>query len=106
MLIIPTSAVPNQTLLAQLGGQTAEINVYQEAYGLFVDLYVAGTLIIGGVVAQNLNRIVRDAYLGFTGDLIFGDTQGTDDPVYWGLGTRWLLAYLGETDLTAAGFAA
>ena len=57
-------------------------------------------LIIGGVVAQNRNRIVRSAYLGFVGDFEFVDTQGTDDPIWNGLGTRWLLYYLAPADVT------
>lgn len=99
MLIVPLRALPNQTLQVQLAGQPCTINVYQQAYGLFTDLYVAGGLIIGGVICRNLNRIVRSAYLGFTGDLVFGDTQGTSDPLYTGLGSRWQLAYLAEGDV-------
>lgn len=101
MLIIPTQPLPNQTLQVQLDGQACTINLYQQSYGLYCDLYVNGVLIIGGVICENLNRIVRSLYLGFGGDLIVGDTQGTSDPLYWGLGSRWLLAYLEESDLPA-----
>lgn len=99
MQIIPVQAVPNQTLQVQLGDQACTIDVFQNAYGLFVNLYVGDTLIIAGVIALNLNRIVRSAYLGFSGDICFGDTQGTTDPIFTGLGTRYLLAYLAPSDL-------
>ena len=102
-LIIPITANPSQTLTTQLSGQTSQINIYQKRTGLFVDLYVNNSLIIGGVIAQNLNRIVRYAYLGFQGDLAFNDTQGNDDPIYTGLGSRWQLLYLTPADLTALG---
>jgi len=101
MQIIPLQAVPSQNIVIQLGGQNCSINVYQNAYGLFCDLYVSNALVIGGVVCQNLNRIVRDLYLGFIGDLCFQDTQGALDPVYTGLGTggRYLFCYLQTSDL-------
>jgi hypothetical protein len=41
--------------------------------------------------------------VGFIGDLIFIDTQGTSDPNYTGLGSRFLLAYLSPTDLATLG---
>ncbi len=80
------------------------LNVYQFAYGLFVDVYLGPTLVIGGVICENRNRIVRSAYLGFVGDLAFVDSQGSEDPVYTGLGGRWQLVYLEEADLEALGF--
>lgn len=66
---------------------------------MFVDLYVSNAPIILGAIAQNLNRIVRSLYLGFIGDFWFADTQGTSDPDYTGLGSRFLLQYLEASDL-------
>jgi hypothetical protein len=99
VLEIPVQPVPNQTLQAQLGGQNCRINIAQKNTGLYVDLYVDESLVIGGVIGQNENRIVRSEYLGFIGDLAFVDTRGTTDPVYTGLGSRFKLIYLEETDL-------
>ena len=91
---IPINAVPSQALKVVLGGQICTINIYQKSTGLFLDLYVNDALIIGGALCLNGVNIVRDAYLGFVGDLVFSDTQGADAPVYTGLGSRWLLFYL------------
>lgn len=102
MQIIPTQPIPNQTLQVQLALQPCTIDIRQLLYGIFVDVYVGGTLIIAGVLAENLNRIVRSAYLGFVGDLVFFDTEigvGGDDPIYTGLGSRFILIYLEETEL-------
>lgn len=66
---------------------------------MFLDLYVANSLIIGGVICENANRIVRSSYLGFVGDLAFFDTQGEEDPIYTGLGSRWVLDYLEPADM-------
>jgi hypothetical protein len=100
-LAIPLQAVPSQTVSVALNNQACQINVYTLTTGLYVDLLVNDAQIIGGVVAQNLNVIVRDAYLGFVGDLAFADTQGDDDPVYTGLGSRFILVYLFPSDLPA-----
>ena len=103
MLIIPLQPTASQTVSVQLAGQNCQINIYQKSTGLYCDLYVNGVLIIGGVICQNRNRIVRDLYLGFIGDLIFIDTQSNTDPVYSGLGAQYVLAYLELKDLNGAG---
>ena len=99
MLIVPLQATPNQEVTVPLGGQPCRIHVYQKSTGLFVDLYVNDALIIGGVIALDAVKIVRDAYLGFIGDLAFFDTQGSVDPDYLKLGSRWVLAYLEAGEL-------
>jgi hypothetical protein len=102
MQIIPLQAVESQQVLVVLDGQSCQINVYQKNYGLFLDLYVNNSLIIGGVLCENINPIVRNAYLGFAGELLFIDRQGTDDPIWTGLGTRFVLAYADAADAAAA----
>lgn len=107
MLIIPLSAIPSQIVRAGLPTQQATITVYQKAPGLFLDLAVNDAPIITGVVCLDRVYIVRDAYLGFDGDLAFIDTMGiTDaslrrDPDYTGLGGRFLLAWLSQADIAA-----
>lgn len=100
---IPISALPNQSFQVQLANQPCTIDISQTAYGLFFGLYVGSTQIITSVICENLNRLVRSVYLGFIGDFVFLDTQGSDDPVYTGLGTRWLLIYLEQSDLGGLG---
>lgn len=101
MLIVPLQAVPSQTVNAQLGGQSCAIAVYQLSTGLFMDLASNGAAVVSGVLCQNLNRIVREAYRGFAGDFSFVDTQGQADPDFTGLGGRYALAYLEPADLAA-----
>lgn len=99
MLVIPLQPVPSQVVGTQLSGQDCQISVHQKAFGLFADLSVGGTLIVAGAICENLNRIVRSVYLGFQGDLAFVDVQGTSDPTYDGLGTRYFLIYLSAAEL-------
>lgn len=98
MRIIPLQATASQDLTVQLADQVCQITIRQKAFGLFLDLAVNNTTIVAGVFCQNLNKIVRSIYLGFTGDLCFIDTQGNDDPVYTGLGSRFVLAYIETSD--------
>jgi len=100
MQTVPIQTLPSQQVQIQLDGQPCQLNIYQQTFGLYMDVYVNGTLIIGGVICQNLNRIVRSLYLGFSGDFAFVDTQGSTDPVYTGLGSRYLLEYFDADELT------
>ena len=107
MVIIPLQPIPNQTLTVTLNDQVTQLNVYQTIGGLFIDVLVNNVLIIGGVICQDLNRIVRSLYLGFSGDLVFVDSQPEivygetvySDPYYSGLGSRFNLAYLTPEEL-------
>ncbi len=99
MLIVPLKSVANQTVTVSLAGQTTQIDVRQKLFGVFLDIYVSNVLIIAGALCLDRNRLVRSTYLHFIGDLAFFDTEGTVDPSYSGIGTRWLLAYLEAGDL-------
>lgn len=102
MQIIPLQATPSQVVTTLLGtNQPCQVNVRQLSTGLYFDLFVAGTAVVLGVLCENRNRLVRDAYLGFAGDLMFVDTQGDDDPIYAGLGDRYQLAYLLPAEVPA-----
>ena len=62
----------------------------------------AGVVVITGGICWNLNLIVRDTYLGVVGDFVWFDTTGNGaDPVYTGIGARFILLYLTPTDLAA-----
>lgn len=102
MILVPTQAVPSQTMTIQLGNQNVQLNIYQQNYGLFMDVFVNNGLIIGGVLCKNLVRIVRNAYLNFIGDFVWYDiTNSGLDPTYDGVGSRYLLVYLEQgTDVT------
>lgn len=102
---IPLLTVPAQELTVVLGGQVCQLKVYQKSTGLYMDVSVSNVLLVAGVICQNNNRIVRESYIGFLGDLAFFDTQGDDDPNYLGLGpaddARWALLYYSPAELGA-----
>lgn len=91
--IIPLTAVGAQSFTVLLGTQQCAINVYQLSTGLYCDLVANNTDIVSTMLCLNLVGLVRGAYLGFTGQLFFYDTQGIRDPDYSGLGDRYQLVY-------------
>ncbi len=99
MNIIPLRAVPSQSFSVVLAGQNCQINVYEKSTGMYLDLYVNHRPIVTTTLCHDRVRLVRDTYRGFIGDLTFIDTRGYADPVYTGLGDRFILAYLEAGDL-------
>ena len=99
MLVIPVAAKPSQKLSVLLAGQNCQINVYQKTTGLYLDLAINNVPVKSGIVCRDRVRLIRHPYLGFIGDLMFADTQGTSDPSSDGLGSRFLLVYLEAADL-------
>ena len=99
MLLIPTQPVPSQNFQVVLAGQQMTFNVYQTLYGLFLDALLSGVPILTGQICEDRERMMQDPALGFSGNLEWVDTMGTDSPVYTGLGTRWQLIYLELADL-------
>ena len=101
MQIVPIQPVPSQQLQIVLAGQSVQIAIYLLGKCIYVDCNVNGNDISTTVLAHDVTPLVPTSYLGFVGNLLFTDTQGTSDPQYTGLGSRWVLLYL-----TAAEYAA
>lgn len=96
MITIPLSAVPSQMLTVTLNGKSFLIMIYTLGADnrLYFDIYNQGEPILTCVICQDRVKLIQLEYLGFTGDLSFIDTQGLQDPIYTGLGSRYLLVYL------------
>ena len=103
MMKIPVQPVPSQTFQVTLDGQLCQFSIYVKNQCMFLDAVINGSAIAYAVQCKNLVNLVPTAYLGFTGLLVFNDTQGSDDPVYTGLGSRWVLLYLDSADLGSYG---
>ena len=69
---------------------------------LYCDVTVNGKLIVAGVLCNNLTSIIAEDYLGFIGDLYFNDIQGSSDPDYTGLASRFNLLWVQNEDLATA----
>lgn len=94
MQTIALQPVPSQQLQVVLGGQNCQIAVYLKGENLFVDVNSNGVDISIAVIARDVIPLVPTTYLGFVGNLIFTDTQGSSDPTFDGLGSRYQLVYI------------
>lgn len=103
MMSVPIQPIPSQQLQVVLAGQFCAMNIYVKDQCMFFDLAVNGTPIAYAVECMNLVSLVPTAYFGFVGWLVFMDTQGMEDPLYTGLGSRWVLLYLDAEDLEPYG---
>lgn len=101
MQAIPLQPVPSQQLQVVLGGQLCQISVYLKRTYLYVDTSANGVDVSTAVMALNGVPLVPIGYTGFVGNLIFVDTQGTTDPQYSGLGSRYQLVYVTSADAAA-----
>lgn len=95
---IQIQPVPAQVLKVVLDGQNCQLSIYQKPQGLFFDLSVDGTSIVAAVVCRDAVPVVCRNYAGFSGNLLFIDTQGSSDPEYTGLNSRFQLVYLTEAE--------
>ena len=90
---IPIISVAAQTFTIQLNGQSCAISLSQKNNGLYFDMTVNNNPCVNSVLCLNLVGLIREAYYGFSGQIAFFDTQGTNDPYYTGLGSRYQLVY-------------
>lgn len=75
------SVAPSQDVeIGPMTSSSAAEPVYENVNPVFLDLQVNDSPVIGGVLCLHDTRIVRDAYLGFVGDLAVIDTVGSASP--------------------------
>lgn len=91
---IPLQPIPDQITKVVLDGQNTQIAVHQKTQGVFVDIALNGVAIVSSVLARDAVPLICRDYAGFSGNLMFIDTQGSNDPEYSGIGSRYQLAYL------------
>lgn len=103
--VIPIQPVPSQIVLVVLGGQNCQINIYLRNESLYVDLNSNGVdMCIGCIALDSVPLDACNSYDGFQGNIYIVDTQGNDDPVYTGLGSRWVLVYLTPAEVLLTAF--
>jgi len=117
MIQIPLEAVASQTLQTVVGGQSVSLAIYTKVgydytdptlqtpnTNLYMDVSYNGITLTTAQICLNKKRIlINRQYLGFVGDFMFIDSQGSLDPAYTGLagtdGGRFWLLYLEAADL-------
>lgn len=99
MRTIPLEPQKSQSVSVELAGQRCVIRLIQRESFLYMDLTVNSNPIMQGVPCLYGNKMVRYSYLGFIGDLVFLDSSGQSNPVHDGLGGRYVLYYIEESEL-------
>lgn len=102
MQTITLQPLKAQEVTVTLGGQNVTLRIVQRTTGLYIDIGLEDLWIAQGVACLNCNRLVRYSHLGFSGELFFADTRGSDDPEYAELGSRFLLFYATAEEMELA----
>ena len=107
MVRIPLSAIPNQEFNIVLAGQNCTINIYQRDVYMYLDLYVASEVVQRGALVCPLTSIITVSNNLFKGALYIVDNDKPSleqqMPEYSGLGSRYQLYYLTESELKEYG---
>lgn len=104
MQTVTIQPVPSQSLKVVLAGQNCQISIYQKNGKIFVDLNSNGIDISLATLAHDAVPLNPRSYAGFEGNLFFIDNQGSEDPTYEGLGSRFQLIYLTASEFAQAEF--
>lgn len=109
MEIVPLRPNANQTLQCVLGGQNCTITLQtREIYGgvgqgswtaIYASLHIDDAPVFMGSICLDGVPLKRYRHLPFSGDLVFVDMHGAEDPRPDGLGDRWRLVYLTEDEM-------
>lgn len=94
---IPLLPAAAQSMSCPIAGLQCHIWLRQLSTGLYMDLTANSTPLLRGILCQNGTDLIRNPASPLPGKLYFTDTQGHDDPVFSGLGSRFLLHYEDNT---------
>ena len=94
MLLIPLKPVANQATTVMLGGQVIRVAIREMTTGVYLTAWLDNVIIQSGILCLDRVRMMSSNYDQFIGGFMFMDSQGLEDPVSTGIGTRWNLYYL------------
>ncbi len=97
-VVIPLAAVAYQSLRVPLAGHAVRLDLQQRATGLYAAVWVDDVPVLAGALCQDRTWLVRQSASTLPGDMGFADTQGTQDPDYTGLGSRFVLVYVQDSE--------
>ena len=91
--IIPIDKVPNQSFDVDLDGRNFRFEFITKGVFLYMNLSIDEEEKLNGIICLNNVDLIKYDDVGVTGSLYLSDTQGDKDPIYYGLGDRWILFY-------------
>lgn len=81
--VIPLNAIPNQRVSFTTNAATHVVEINTRLSEMFISVWRSGEPVLR-------NRALR-AFAPIGYGIVLVDTEGVADPVYTGLGSRWLL---------------
>lgn len=90
---IPLNAETSQETRCTLAGLPCRFWIRQLSTGLYLDLWVNNQRLLSGAICLDRVDIIRNPASPLSGTLMVVDQQGTQDPTYDGLGSRFLLQF-------------
>jgi len=94
MLLIPLKPVANQTVTVMLSGQVIRLAIREMTTGVYLTAWLDNVIVQSGILCVDRARMMDSNYDRFVGGFMFMDSQGLENPVSSGIGTRWNLYYL------------
>lgn len=101
---IPLLSVPGQSMQILLNNQNCELSFTQRLTRIFSDLTVDGEVIWKGLLCHDRSPMKHFRTQNFVGNMVFIDGEGTEDPLYTGLGSRYRLYYYTDDVVLDASF--
>lgn len=90
---IPLLAEPSQQASFNMSELSCRVWIRQLSTGLYLDLWQNEERLLSGALCVDRVDLIRNPASPFPGTLMFLDQQGTQDPTYDGLDTRFLLQF-------------
>lgn len=90
---IPIDPIPNQSFDIDISDQRCRFEFITKGVFLYMNLTINEEEKLNGIICLNNENLLLYSDVGIKGRLYFLDTQEELDPIYYGLGDRWILIY-------------
>lgn len=96
---IPLQPITNQEFVIMLEQRDWNIRLIQRLNRMYLSLWIDNIEIWSGSICRDRLPFVQSKTQNVTGNLVFVDMEGTSDPTYEGLGSRYKLFYFTDDEI-------
>lgn len=93
---IPIRAIPSQSFMSVINDVAFTFHFYQREGSMYCDLNVDDNPIWYGLICHDRTPMKERRTTIFSGNLMFVDLEGTEDPTYPKLDSRFVLVYISD----------
>lgn len=87
-----------------LADQNCDFRIVQRLGKIFCDMSLDGSYVWKGLLCQDRNPLKHFRAQRFSGNLVFVDLEGTEDPYYQAFGGRFKLYYYSDDTVLGPSF--